>query len=201
MQILHRFAGSIQRYSEELSDPDRYRPDHCPQCEAHCPLRAHGFYTRTLVDIAFDGTIRVRRYLCCCCKRTVSLLPEFALPYLRFGIVVIALFLVARLLLGLSLKAAAESARSAAMPYQRGQFWVRRFRQQAEKLCATLAALMAPPAEPDFTSRALRMLESIGWIAAHRFLFAGLRVHLLGWPAFLATAGRVAALPPAAPPA
>jgi hypothetical protein len=31
-----------------------------------------------LVDIAFDGTIRVRRYLCHCCKRTVSLLPEFA---------------------------------------------------------------------------------------------------------------------------
>ncbi len=85
MQILHRFAGSIQRYSEELSDPDRYCPDHCPQCEAHRPLRAHGFYTRTLVDLAFDGTIRVRRYLCCCCKRTLSLLPEFALPYLRFG--------------------------------------------------------------------------------------------------------------------
>ena len=37
MQILHRFAGSLQRYSEELSDPDRYRPDHCPQCEAHRP--------------------------------------------------------------------------------------------------------------------------------------------------------------------
>jgi hypothetical protein len=32
MQILHRFASSIQRYSEELSDPNRYRPDHCPQC-------------------------------------------------------------------------------------------------------------------------------------------------------------------------
>lgn len=85
MQILHRFAGSIQRYSEELFDPDRYRPDHCPQCEAHRPLRAPGFYTRTLVDIAFDGTIRVRRYLCCCCNRTVSLLPEFASPYLRLG--------------------------------------------------------------------------------------------------------------------
>ena len=79
MQILPRFAGSIQRYSEELSDPDRYRPDHCPQCAAHHPLTAHGFYRRTLVDVAFDGTIRVRRYLCCCCKRTVSLLPEFAL--------------------------------------------------------------------------------------------------------------------------
>lgn len=56
---------------------------------------------------------------------------------------VIALFLVARLLLGLTLKAAAESAKLAAMPYQRRQFWVRRFRQQAEKKCATLAALIA----------------------------------------------------------
>jgi hypothetical protein len=153
------------------------------------------------VDIAFDGTIRVRRYLCCCCKRTVSLLPEFPLPYLRFGVVVIALFLVARILLGLALKAAAEGAKLAVMPYQRGQFWVRRFRQQAEKLCAALAALIAPPEAPDFASRALQMLESIGWIAAHRFLFADLRVHLLGWPAFLAPTGRVAALPPAAPSA
>jgi len=85
VQILHPFVGSIQQYSQELSDPDRYRPDHCPQCEAARPLMAHGFYTRTLADIAFDGTIRVRRYLCRCCKRTVSLLPEFALPYLRFG--------------------------------------------------------------------------------------------------------------------
>jgi hypothetical protein len=131
----------------------------------------------------------------------VSLLPEFALPYLRFGIVVIALFLVARLLFDLTLKAAAESAKLAAMPYQRGQFWVRRLRQQAEKLCATLAVLIAPPAASDFTSRALRMLESIGWIAAHRFLFAGLRVHVLGWPAFLVPDGRIAAQPPAAPSA
>jgi hypothetical protein len=127
MQILHRFAGSIERYSVELSNPDRYRPDHCPQREAHRPLRAHGLYTRTLADIAFDGTIRLRRYLCCSCKRTVSLLPEFSLPYLRFGIMVIALFLVARLLFDLTLNAAAESAKLAAMPYQRGQFWVRRF--------------------------------------------------------------------------
>jgi hypothetical protein len=33
------------------------------------------------------------------------LLPEFALPYLRLGIVVIAMFLMARILLGLTLKA------------------------------------------------------------------------------------------------
>jgi len=42
MQMLHPFVGSIQQYSEAISDPDRYRPDHCPQCEAKQPLTAHG---------------------------------------------------------------------------------------------------------------------------------------------------------------
>ena len=92
MQIRNPFVGSIQRYFQEISDPGCFRPDHCPQCEARRPLTAHGFYSRTLVDAAFDGTIRVRRYPCGCCKRAVSLLPEFALPYLRFAIQVISLF-------------------------------------------------------------------------------------------------------------
>ena len=64
MQILHPFASSIQQYCEAISHPDRYRPDHCPQCEAKHPLTGHGFYCRTLADVAFDGVIRVRRYLC-----------------------------------------------------------------------------------------------------------------------------------------
>ncbi len=100
MQILHPFAGSVQQYTEQLADPDCYRPGHCPQCQAKHPLTAHGFYTRTLIDTAFDGVIRVRRYLCQACRRTVSLLPEFVLPYLRSSLTVIALFLIARLLRG-----------------------------------------------------------------------------------------------------
>ena len=27
MQMLHPFAGPIQRYFDEIADPDRYRPD------------------------------------------------------------------------------------------------------------------------------------------------------------------------------
>ena len=76
MQILHPFSGSIQEYAEEIADPRRYRPDRCPQCQAAHELIAHGFYRRTLVDRTFDGSIRVRRYLCRSCKRTVSLLPS-----------------------------------------------------------------------------------------------------------------------------
>src|SRR6184192_778467 len=186
MQILHPFVGSIQRYFDEIADTDRYRPDHCPQCGAKHPLTGHGFYFRSLVDTAFDGVIRVRRYLCRSCKRTVSLLPEFVLPWLRFSISVIALFLVARLLNGLTLVAAAPAAAQPGMPYQRGQFWIRRFQKQAPALSLALVPLVTPshPRDPaaDFVSIALRMLEAIGWIAAHRFLFSQLRVHLLGWP-------------------
>ena len=198
MQILHPFAGSVQQYIEQLAGPDGYRPGHCPQCHAQHPLTAHGFYTRTLIDAAFDGIIRVRRYLCQACQRTVSLLPEFVLPYLRSSLTVIALFLIARLLQARTLNGAAAPS---AMPHQRGQFWIRRFRAQAEALCAALAALTHPTSAPDFVRRALAMLESTGWIAAHRFLFAGLRCHLLGWPRGLAPDGRRAAFSSVAAPA
>jgi hypothetical protein len=52
MQMLHPSRGSIQQYLQEISDPNRYRPEGCPQCQARRPLIAHGFYCRTLVDVA-----------------------------------------------------------------------------------------------------------------------------------------------------
>lgn len=197
MQILHPFSGSVEQYLEQLSDPDRYRPASCPQCPAKQPLTAHGFYTRTLIDSAFDGCFRVRRYLCQACRRTASLLPEFVLPYLRSSVTVIALFLIARLLQAKTLAAALPPS----SPYQRGQFWLRRFRAQAEILCAALAPLTKPVPASDFGQRALAMLASAGWIPSHRFLCASLRQHLLGWPPSLAPDGRRAALASAAAPA
>jgi hypothetical protein len=62
----------------------------------------------------------------------VSSLPEFVLPYLRFTIRTMALFLKARLLKRQTLKAAAEAAHRPTMPYQRGQQWIEGFRRQAE---------------------------------------------------------------------
>jgi len=177
----------VQHYLAQLAaTPGQHRPTHCPQCPTKRPLKAHGFYTRTIIDIAFDGLIRIRRYLCAACRRTVSLLPGFALPYLRSSLSVIALFLIARLLQGNTLKAALPTE----APYQRGQFWLRRFLAQAESLCVALIAITKPPPAPNFIQRALHMLQSSGWISAHRFLFTNLRQHLLGWPPSLAPAGQ-----------
>ena len=115
MQILHPFLGSLPQYTEAISDPNRYRPEYCPQCAAPQSLTGHGFYSRSLVDGAFDGVIRVRRYLCRCCKRTISLLPEFVLPYLRFSVSVIALFLTACLLVGNSFTTSCSVERRSAI--------------------------------------------------------------------------------------
>ena len=197
MQILHPFAGSVQQYLDQLDDLESPRPRHCPQCQAKDPLTAHGFYVRTIIDAAFNGAIRVRRYLCEACRRTVSLLPEFALPFLRSSLAVIAWWLVVHLLPATPPPAPAPPP----MPYQRGQFWTRRFRRQAESLCVALATLIAPPPTPNFIERALDMFTATGWTPAHRFLFADLRQHLLGWPPSLAPDGRRITLPAAPAPA
>jgi hypothetical protein len=190
MQILYPFIGSIQQYNEQHADPNHHRPCSCALCGAKKHLRAHGFYWRTVSDPGFDGSIRVRRFLCLACRRTISLLPEFVLPYLRCAITVIGLFLKARLLDHQTLKQSAATAGDGRMPYQRGQQWVWRFCNHAAAIASALVALTRPPDAPDFVARALTMLETTGWVPAHRFLFERLRLHLLGWPAFLAPDGR-----------
>ena len=157
--------GSVQQYLNELADPDRYRPDHCPPCEAASPLTAQFLQPHL-------GGCRVRR-LDSRAPLSVPLLSAHgiaaagvcpALPPLQHhGDRAI---LITRLVGGSTLGAAAVAAMLPGMPYQRGQLWVCRFRSQTERLCAVLAALIAPPSAPDFVSRALLMLQSIGWIAA-----------------------------------
>jgi hypothetical protein len=203
MQMLYAFSGSIQQYIERVAssvEANRCRPCSCPQCQSKRPLVSHGFYNRTVVEEDLEYVIRVRRYLCWACRRTVSLLPDFVLPYLRFAIVVIAAFLKARLWSGQTLKAAAESAHQLSMPYQRGQQWVDRFRRQAESLSLALAGLVRPTMADDFVKKAIQMLEETGWVQAHRFLFGELRQHLLGWPDFLVPAGIAVTMSKAIPP-
>ena len=183
--MLHPHSGPIQQYMEHMDDPDRGRPSRCPQCPAEDPLTAHGFYSRTIVGEAFDGLIQIRRYLCRACQRTVSLLPEWALPFMRFSIPLIAKAVKARLTEKRAWKLAAPSG-----PYQRGQHWLRRFSKQAEPLTVAMASLTTAPAALSFVAKALGMLEKTGWTAAHRFLFSDLRMHLLGWGHSLAPHGR-----------
>jgi hypothetical protein len=62
--------------------------DLCPQCKGDY-LRKHGFYSRYLITLNFEGEIIIRRYYCRECKRTVSLLPSFCHPKRTYSVLVI----------------------------------------------------------------------------------------------------------------
>jgi transposase-like protein len=118
MQMLYPVDVPIQHYIkrvQEVEEVNRCCPEECPQCEAKDRMRAHGFYSRTIVDDDFDGAIRILRYLCGACRRTVSLLPGWALPYLRSSVPWIGRIVTARLM--------AKAAWKVAAPEASGRFW------------------------------------------------------------------------------
>ena len=177
MQTLHRFAGSVQQYIEQLTDPDCYRPGCCPQCHTKRPLTAHGFYTRTIIDTLSLASFPVRcHYFRCACKRTAPA-AGVVLPYLRSIGGDRAVF-IARLFHGQTLQRRHRAAPDA-LP-ARPVLGFAAFARRPSALCATLGCPDQPISDFFAIHRALAMLESTGWIAAHRFLFAGVRYHLLG---------------------
>jgi transposase-like protein len=55
----------------------------CPCCRSSVRLQRHGFYPRYAVVWRVDYLIRICRYLCPSCKRTVSLLPLFLFSHFQ----------------------------------------------------------------------------------------------------------------------
>ena len=55
----------------------------CPCCQAGVRLTRHGFYQRNVLLEANEFRINICRYFCPSCRRTVSLLPHFLLPYFQ----------------------------------------------------------------------------------------------------------------------
>jgi len=87
VQFLFNTADTPQSYADGTgSFPEA--PERCPHKDCHMPvkMRKHGFYERYVSIRGFYGRIRIRRYRCAVCGRTVSMLPSFCVPYLLHGI-------------------------------------------------------------------------------------------------------------------
>ena len=52
-------------------------------------MKKHGYYSRYLITVGFEGVIIIRRYYCGACGKTVSLLPSFCHPKRTYGTQVI----------------------------------------------------------------------------------------------------------------
>jgi hypothetical protein len=74
-------------------------PEKCPHKDCHAPvkMKKHGFYSRYISVSGFIGKIRIRRYICPICGRTVSMLPSFCVPWMLHGTltIIIALLIAA----------------------------------------------------------------------------------------------------------
>ena len=66
-------------------------PSKCPfkNCGIPMPMKKHGYYCRCLITFGFSGEIKIRRYICGKCGRTVSMLPSFCLAWYTYGVEII----------------------------------------------------------------------------------------------------------------
>jgi len=85
-------------------------PRKCPfkDCGVNLEMKKNGYYKRSLYTISFTGRIRVRRYKCPKCKRTLSMLPSFCLARYSYGVEFITSLLRQVLRIGSIKKAVAE---------------------------------------------------------------------------------------------
>lgn len=87
--IVAEFGSDVQSYARAFAHLTIPRPSDCPHCDAVGRLIGHGTYPRCVVDPLQAIPIRVKRWLCAACRKTVSILPTFCLPWRHYGASVI----------------------------------------------------------------------------------------------------------------
>jgi len=62
-------------------------PEKCPygDCRVNLKMKKNGFYGRFLRTMLFSGWVRIRRYKCPKCGRTLSMLPSFCIAGHSYG--------------------------------------------------------------------------------------------------------------------
>jgi hypothetical protein len=82
MQLICAIEIDPEQYVAQSFYKRMRPPAKCPHCSRTNTLWALGYYSRNLSRMGLGALlIFVRRFLCRCCRKTVSLLPAFAQPY------------------------------------------------------------------------------------------------------------------------
>jgi hypothetical protein len=140
MQRVCSVPGGVKSYCRESLRKRENRD--CPFCPANHLLHYHGFYLRNVLLEQEDIVIEVQRLRCARMKRTVSLLPDFCLPYRQTSVAVVGAFLWGYLLKGLALCRALVRARPGCrlrLWHSTAQRLLQGFRHQAERIRAWLS--------------------------------------------------------------
>ena len=96
MVIVAEFQCSIQAYIAGFATLVFLRPTSCPACGALHSFIGHGFYVRFALDADHVFELRIKRWYCKSCQRTLSLLPSFLLRFRHYLLAVIQAVVIAR---------------------------------------------------------------------------------------------------------
>lgn len=82
MQLVQFIVATPEQYIGEEWQKRIPPPSECPHCQRENTLWALGYYKRYLSRLEAGAlTLFIRRFRCCHCKYTISILPDFAHPY------------------------------------------------------------------------------------------------------------------------
>ncbi|MED5073456.1 DUF6431 domain-containing protein [Anoxybacillus geothermalis] len=80
----HDFGIDIQTYTDRGKGNDFPDVRQCPHCPSRRPLHRHGYYQRYALTTEGEYHLWIARYRCQECRKTVSVLPSFLLPYVQY---------------------------------------------------------------------------------------------------------------------
>lgn len=83
VQRVYDFRIRLKEYFQKGVGNDFPMIDICPGCDSRVRLNRHGFYWRNAVLLKRDYRIPILRLICPCCCKTISILPDFLLPYFQ----------------------------------------------------------------------------------------------------------------------
>lgn len=83
MIIIYEANLSVEEYARLGMNNNFPELDRCPRCHGVVKLLRHGFYRRYAIEEEKQYHIPICRLKCPSCRKTVSLLPDFLLPYFQ----------------------------------------------------------------------------------------------------------------------
>lgn len=89
MQQIHDFQITIAEYIKKGEENRFPHLDNCPICNSQVSPIPHGFYHRNVAFPLKSYRLPIRRYLCKSCRKTISILPAFLLPYYQYPLAAI----------------------------------------------------------------------------------------------------------------
>jgi hypothetical protein len=142
--IVADFGAGERGYCEPGLQKRGQRPKRCPHCGGEACLIGHGYYERKPKGLEGGGWVRIQRWLCRLCHRTLSVLPDFLLAFRHYLVRVIQAVIEARFGGGRTwARLEGECAREGIPALRTMQRWCVSFEEQASRWLGAVQATLA----------------------------------------------------------